>query len=479
MSVRRFIFLFCSFLNLLFPSVDAQDHPYIHPNERIFMDSATQKESPKSLQEFLRKGIFFGHARWYSMFTDNAANYTDYYANAWGMGIGYETGLYRNFQMGISGYTIYNMHSSDLTQIDPLSNQPNRYEIGLFDVVNSSNTSNLVRLEDLFLKYSLPPKGLMVKAGNQHIRTPFINPQDGRMRPTLVQGVLMEKQWGKRGKFLAGAIRGISPRSTVRWFSVGNSIGIYGVGINPDGSKSQYSGNLPHSSVVYAGYQWKLKQEEIQFWSQSVYRMFQTYLFQWDRKIGKAINPWIFGVQAIHQHALGHGGNLDPQKAYFPSDNRSYVFGMRLGKQLNQQERITLNATRITSHGRYLMPREWGRDPFYTFMPRERNEGYGDVWAINLLFTQGFKEIPLKLDVGLGSYKLPNIQDVAFNKYGFPAYFQGNLDARYSMDGFLTGLELQFLVVLKRAMENVGYLPKYEINKVNLAHFNLILNYHF
>ncbi len=413
------------------------------------------------------------------MFTDNAANYTDYYANAWGMGIGYETGLYRNFQMGISGYTIYNMHSSDLTQIDPLSNQPNRYEIGLFDVVNSSNTSNLVRLEDLFLKYSLPPKGLMVKAGNQHIRTPFINPQDGRMRPTLVQGVLMEKQWGKRGKFLSGAIRGISPRSTVRWFSVGNSIGIYGVGINPDGSKSQYSGNLPHSSVVYAGYQWKLKQEEIQFWSQSVYRMFQTYLFQWDRKIGKAINPWIFGVQAIHQHALGNGGNLDPQKAYFPSDNRSYVFGMRLGKQLNQQERITLNATRITSHGRYLMPREWGRDPFYTFMPRERNEGYGDVWAINLLFTQGFKEIPLKLDVGLGSYKLPNIQDVALNKYGFPAYFQGNLDARYSMDGFLTGLELQFLVVLKRAMENVGYLPKYEINKVNLAHFNLILNYHF
>jgi hypothetical protein len=27
------------------------------------------------------------------------------------------------------------------------------------------------------------------------------------------------------------------------------------------------------------------------------------------------------------------------------------------------------------------MPREWGRDPFYTFMPRERNEGYGDVNA--------------------------------------------------------------------------------------------------
>jgi hypothetical protein len=34
----------------------------------------------------------------------------------------------------------------------------------------------------------------------------------------------------------------------------------------------------------------------------------------------------------------------------------------------NKEVEITLN-NRITAKGRYLMPREWGRDPFYTLCP--------------------------------------------------------------------------------------------------------------
>ena len=35
----------------------------------------------------------------------------------------------------------------------------------------------------------------------------------------------------------------------------------------------------------------------------------------------------------------------------------------------------------------FLMPREWGREPFYTFLPRERNEGLGGVnaWTCQLM----------------------------------------------------------------------------------------------
>jgi len=82
-----------------------QDHPYVHPNERMSLDSnsTSAKVKPKSLQDFLRSGNFFGHARWYSMITNNSSNYSDYFANAIGVGIGYETGIYRNFQLGISG----------------------------------------------------------------------------------------------------------------------------------------------------------------------------------------------------------------------------------------------------------------------------------------------------------------------------------------------------------------------------------------
>jgi hypothetical protein len=43
----------------------------------------------------------------------------------------------------------------------------------------------------------------------------------------------------------------------------------------------------------------------------------------------------------------------------------------------------------------------------------------------------------------------------------------------------LSGLDLQFLMVVKNALGSTYDLPKYEINKVNLTHLNLILNYHF
>ena len=65
------------------------------------------------------------------------------------------------------------------------------------------------------------------------------------------------------------------------------------------------------------------------------------------------------------------------------------------------------------------------------------------------------------------------------NKYGFPAYQQANVDVLYTFGGFFQGLDLQFLAVFKDAIKTTYDLPKYEINKVNLSHFNLILNYHF
>ena len=48
----------------------------------------------------------------------------------------------------------------------------------------------------------------------------------------------------------------------------------------------------------------------------------------------------------------------------------------------------------------------------------------------------------------------------------------------YSFKGFLKELDIQGLYVFKNALSKDQFLPKYEINKVNLNHYNLILNYH-
>lgn len=487
-------------------SLKAQDQPFVHHTERGKQDSLVAIEA-KDLQTFLRNGRFFGHARFFSMLTDNSEGLTDYQANAVGVGIGYETGKWKGFQLGISGYAIYHLASSNLSDIDPLSNQPNRYELGLFDVEDPMNKNELDRLEDLYLKYS--SRGLLVKLGKQHIRSPFINPQDGRMRPTLVEGLLLDYQLKSKMVVNAGLVNQISPRSTVHWYGVGESMGLYGVGVNPDGSKSNYKGNMPSSVVAFIGMDRDWKQGKLKLWEQVVTEVFETRLLQWDGRIAfnsalqaidkpqkeqgaggglpnvhasqvGSFNAFIYGLQWIGQRSLANGGNVDPQKTYFAKGARSNVFGVRVGAQWKGGWKFLLNYTRITAEGRYLMPREWGRDPFYTFMPRERNEGYGDVHAANLVLSKKFSSVRgLAVDLSYGRFYLPDVKNYALNKYGFPAYQQANVDVRYAFGGFWKGLDLQFLVVMKDAINTTYDLPKYEINKVNLSHLNLILNYHF
>ena len=458
---------------------EAQDQPFVHYSERDRKDSLLKTVAPpRTLQSFLQQGQFFGHARGYSMYTDNSAGLTDYHANAVGVGIGYETGIWRGWQAGISGYAIYHLASSNLTNIDPLSNQPNRYELGLFDVTDPANKRELDRLEDLYLKYSR--KTWSMKLGKQHIRSPFINPQDGRMRPTLVQGALFEYQAQKKMVLNAGLINRVSPRSTVRWYSVGESMGLYGVGVNADGSKSNFKGNLPESVILYVGLEKDWRTGKLKLWEQRVTNIFETRLVQWDGKASVGHTKLFYGVQWISQRALKEGGNGEASKSYFTQGGRSNAFGGRLGIQMLKGWKWTVNYTRITAAGRYLMPREWGRDPFYTFMPRERNEGYGDVHAANLVLSKPFASIKgLAVDLSYGRFYLPDVKNYALNKYGFPAYQQANVDVRYAFGGFWKGLDLQFLVVMKDAINTTYDLPKYEINKVNLVHLNLILNYHF
>jgi hypothetical protein len=156
----------------------------------------------------------------------------------------------------------------------------------------------------------------------------------------------------------------------------------------------------------------------------------------------------------------------------------SRVFSTKLGWE-NNQWKTSLNYTRITGEGRYLMPREWGRDPFFTFMPRERNEGLGDVQAFVGKLSYVTPNLPIKASLSYGLFKLPDVKQVALNKYGLPSYNQLNLDINYEFEGFLEGLEIQALYVHKSNQGETYENEKYIINKVNLSNYNLVLNFHF
>lgn len=429
----------------------------------------------------MRNGEFYGHARYFFVATDNDRDLKDFFANAFGMGIGYETGKFNGFQLGISGFFIYSLYSSDFTEVDARTGVGSRYEIGQFDMLNPTNKSDMDRLEDLYLKYTY--KSNYIKLGKQHIRTPFINPQDGRMRPTLAEGVLFELNPKSYIKFEGGWLYKISPRSTVSWFDIGESMSIFPPGVDESGKRSGYIGNVHSDAVYFGGLHIKPnKHIHAQLWTQRITNVQHSNLFQFNTShiISQSSNiDLITGLQYIRQDALNDGGNPDPKLAYVAKGAIAQTFGARLGARVEKQWHWHLNYNRITKDGRYLMPREWGRDPFFTFMPRERNEGFADVHAFATTFGKAIGKSGLKAEAGYGRFYLPDVKNFAHNKYGMPSYDQINVDIRYTFQKFWKGLEMQFLYVHKGKIGNHYGEDRFIINKVMMSLYNLVLNYHF
>ncbi|RTL49850.1 MAG: hypothetical protein EKK39_10445 [Sphingobacteriales bacterium] len=111
-----------------------------------------------------------------------------------------------------------------------------------------------------------------------------------------------------------------------------------------------------------------------------------------------------------------------------------------------------MNYTRITDNGCFLNPQEWGIEPFYTFMYRERNEGNGNLNAVmwNVKWNTMAKQLLLKGQ--LGYFALPNVKNTAMNKYGMPSYGQLNLDLKYQFNKQLAGFDAGFCTPAKKDM---------------------------
>ncbi len=449
---------------------------YITLNSSFAFSQETSDST--TLQGALKQGTISGHIRNVTMATDNAAGLTDSYANGLGLGIGYESAPFHNFQVGISGFFMYNLFSSDLGVIDSMTGAPNRYEIALFDVQDAHNTQ-LNRLQNLYLKYSLD--NFSIKIGKQLIRTPFINQQDGRLAPTMVEGALFEWK-NSSSKVEGGWINKISPRGTLRWFPVASSIGIYPRGFTTNGSRSGYVGNLTSAGIFYAGLTHSITpQNTLQAWDFYVENIYNSLLLQFNSEKTSGANgaKILMGLQLIMQTAINYGGNPEPQKAYLPQGGAAYSLGAQFGYVFPSSTwKFMVNYNHITNDGRYLMPREWGRDPFFTFIPREKNDGFGGVDAINAVISHDFGS-GFTSEIMYGHYYLPDVKNVLLNKYGLPSYNHCNINTKYNFSGHLKGLDMQFLFVYKGLLGNSYGDATYIYNKVTMAHYELIANYNF
>lgn len=442
-----------------------QDTLNIHP--KAVKDTTT-------LRDVFLKSKLDVNARTVFMSTINDGSLKDDYALASGVGIGITTKSFHGLQAGVSSFVIYNLWSSDLTQLDPSTLTANRYETGLFDVQNLSSKRNLIRIENLFLKYTLSKTSLTL--GKMKLNTPFLNPQDGRMNATIEEGAWMTINEFKKVQIHGGWLWNISPRSTTQWFSVANSIGIYPGGVTENGAKSNYYGNISSSGVALANVIINpTKHIKINLWDMLIDNMMNTSMIEVNAEFGKKIR-YYQGIMFIHQDAINNGGNIDQTKTYITRGSQSNSISGQIGIK-NKKFNTNVNYTHITADGRYLVPREWGRDPFYTFMPRERNDGFGNVHAISTKTTFTFLNGNLKTGLAYGYFLLPDVKDYRLNKYGMPSYHQVNFDVSYSFIKFLKGLDLKFLTAYKLQQGETYNNLRYVYNKVNMFNINLILDF--
>ncbi len=441
-------------------------------------DSSAAEKEPKTVLEAFKKGELQGHFRNFFMVTDNTRDLSDYYAWAFGGGLHYTTEAFHGFRFGMSGIFIYDLKSSDLAKPDSSTGALNRYEVGLFDVTDPANKTDLDRMEEFWLRYEW--KKSRITLGQQMLKTPFINPQDGRMRPTVESGLWLETEDLKDTRIEGGWLWAVSPRSTVEWYGIGESFGIYPKGRNPDGSPSGYPGHVESKGIGLLGITRQLgSRTSLQLWEQYVEGVYNTVFAQVDHQIPlKKGHKILVGLQFAHQDPLASGGNEDPALAYFPEDARSNVISAQAGWQRGSWQALAAY-TRITADGRFLAPREWGREPFYTFMPRERVEGNGDIQAVTGRLSWLSARKKLRLEAAYGRFYLTDPVEAALNKYAFPSYGQLNLDARYTFGGPLKGLRMQLLLVRKDHLGSQPVSDKYVINKVDMTHVNVVLNYSF
>lgn len=476
---RHFVAIVSVVILFALPVVSNAQHQEVHEHPKMWKGSQLDTTGNKQLLSIFKFGTLHGHFRYYFAMTNNTGVMADYYANALGGGLRFETAKFHGFQFAVSGFYIFNLASSSFSVNDSITGKGSRYEIGLFDITDPSNKYDMDRLEELYLKYNYRNSNIVV--GRQLVNTPFINLQDGRMRPTGVEGVYFNIREWKRLSFEGGFIWSVSPRSTVEWFNVGESIGVYSVGRDFDGNESQYEHHIESKGVATLGIhttpaQWI----KLHVWDFFVENVQNTAFVQADMdwKLSKPGQSVIGGLQFTRQDAVANGGNENAELSYTAKGASAMVFGGRVG-WTNSALTTTVAYNHITKDGRFLHPREWGREPFFTYLSRERVEGAGNVHSLVAEVSYEVPKTKLRMSLAGGHVWMPDPLNTTLNKYGVPSYAQLNLDVKYDFHGFLKGLDVHMLLVGKIRTGEDHDIPEFSFNRVNLFHGDLVVNYHF
>lgn len=422
----------------------------------------------KKLVHIFQKGHFSGQVRNFTMATLNQGLLHDYYANAAGATVHYQTHAIKGFSVGISGLFVYRLFSNDLTDADQKVGGMSKFERQLFDIENTSNYDNMDRLEALYVNYDY--KNLNLVIGKMQMKTPMVHPHDGRMKPKVFSGIQVHYSPKKLKTSFAWFVKS-SPRSVTHWYSIQDAIGIYDNGFLPDGSNANYRNKIQSSGLGIFGFEYQLmKQINISYWNYNLDNVNNTSIGRIDFDKDSI---YYAGLMYMHQMSIGNGGSSEIQNRFYQLDEQTNVISGRFGYRFKLFN-IETSCTKVFDGGRYLFPREFGVDPFFTFIPRSQIEGFGDAFSTRISLSKSIGKLVTQLD-----WQRMNVKnDLTLNKYDLPSYQQFNLDLTYHFAKKLDGLEMKFLYIYRLALDN-KISDEQAFNNLNFHQFNVITNINF
>ncbi|NJM24329.1 MAG: hypothetical protein HC859_01160 [Bacteroidia bacterium] len=146
---------------------------------------------------------------------------------------------------------------------------------------------------------------------------------------------------------------------------MGRSIGIYPMGRAVNGARADYAGNVNTRGVAIlnVGSQ-GARNFNIQLWDYYVPSLFNVLLpkVEWTHKQGET--AFGLSLQYFHERSLLRD-TVAVERQYISRDEQSHAVSARLsvGRPAEHCD-WSLNFTRVTAHGRFLFPREWGIESF-------------------------------------------------------------------------------------------------------------------
>jgi len=401
-----------------------------------YSEVSQDSSEAKSLIDWLQKGSYGGLMRY--QFMGTSYDEGDFYANAIGGRLHYETASLKGFHIGVAGNFVYNIWSSEFT-----SQSPATFEKQLFDLENPKNKKDLDRLEELYVKYT--KSGITMVLGKQVLNTPLVNAQDSRMKPSVFRG--FKNSWHFQSTHAEiGYYDKVSPRSTVEWLSIDESIDLYKntshetITEEPKKAKSE--------GLIISGLEHKINNVALSFWNYTLLNISSTSLLE-----GEYVNDhWMFGSQLMFQDH-----ELEDFNSVITSSCVIYK---------NSHFKFSGASSFIIDEGKFVFPREFGTADLYTKASRHRIESLTNFKTYSLGTTYYPHE-----DHHFGcTVKVLRTSYYLNEKNTNDSIKQLNLEVDYVFDGLLEGLNLKALAVLSRADQR---------KQSNYSHFNLFANINF